>query len=125
MVKNECIFCDLKNRTLLENTHGILIEDKFPVSQGHCLIISKRHISSFFECEPAEYKSLLELIQQGKMLLDKKYCPDGYNIGINDNITAGQTIAHLHIHLIPRYIGDIDDPKGGIRWTIPNKAKYW
>ena len=125
MIKKECIFCNLKDRTLLESKCGILIFDMFPISLGHSLIIPKRHINSFFECEPSEYSDLLALMTQAKKLLDEKYSPDGYNIGINDNIAAGQTIRHLHIHLIPRYKGDVNDPRGGVRWIIPNKAKYW
>jgi diadenosine tetraphosphate (Ap4A) HIT family hydrolase len=89
------------------------------------LVIPKRHIGSFFELEPEERDSLFSLLEESKRGLDKEFKPDGYNIGINDGPSAGQTVPHLHIHLIPRYSGDQADPRGGIRWIIPEKAKYW
>jgi diadenosine tetraphosphate (Ap4A) HIT family hydrolase len=85
----------------------------------------KRHIGSFFELETAERDALLALLDEAKRELDESKRPDGYNIGINDGAPAGQTILHLHIHLIPRYIGDRADPRGGIRWIMPEKADYW
>jgi diadenosine tetraphosphate (Ap4A) HIT family hydrolase len=89
------------------------------------LVIPKRHIGSFFELEPEERDSLFSLLEESKRRLDKEFQPDGYNIGINDGPSAGQTVPHLHIHLIPRYSGDQEDSRGGIRWIIPEKAKYW
>jgi len=103
----------------------MVIRDAFPVSPGHALIIPKRHIASFFETNEEERKAMLEALDQTKEIFDRELKPDGYNIGINEGLTAGQTIMHLHIHLIPRYKGDSSDPRGGIRWIFPDKARYW
>ena len=82
-------------------------------------------MGSFFELNTIERDALFNLLDQEKAVLTDKHNPDGFNIGINDGPAAGQTIAHLHIHLIPRYEGDLPDPRGGVRWIIPSKAKYW
>ena len=99
--------------------------DGFPISPGHALIITRRHIASLFDATSDERAALLEMLAQVKIDLQEKYKPDGFNIGINDGAAAGQTVMHLHIHLIPRYSGDIIDPRGGIRWIFPEKADYW
>ena len=121
-----CPFCHLpQKRILLSNAYGIAIRDAYPVSVGHTLILPHRHVASFFEIKPEERMALLNLLDEARITLDKLNRPEGYNIGINDGITAGQTISHLHIHLIPRYKGDLPDPRGGVRWIFPKKAKYW
>lgn len=121
-----CPFCTLpKERIIHLNNSGIVIRDGYPISPGHTLVIPQRHTGSFFELEPEERDSLFSLLEESKRGLDKEFKPDGYNIGINDGPSAGQTVPHLHIHLIPRYSGDQADPRGGIRWIIPEKAKYW
>lgn len=102
-----------------------MIRDGYPVSPGHTLILPRRHIGSFFEIDPVEREALLILLDEAKRRLEKEFHPDGFNIGINDGAAAGQTVPHLHIHLIPRYAGDQPDPRGGVRWVIPEKAKYW
>lgn len=99
--------------------------DGFPVSPGHTIIIPRRHIASLFEATDAEQQSLLKALSHAKAILDTTHHPDGYNIGINHGVAAGQTVFHLHIHLIPRYTGDCDDPRGGVRWVLPEKARYW
>ena len=109
----------------MENDHAVVIRDGFPVSEGHTLIIPKRHLSSWFETQAIEKAALLHAMDEVKQLLDEQFAPDGYNVGINDGEAAGQTVLHLHIHLIPRYKGDSDDPRGGVRWIMPDKAKYW
>lgn len=114
-----------KDRILIENAAAFFVKDLYPISDGHSLIIPKRHIERFFEATDSEQILMLELLSQGKNLLQKEYSPQAYNIGINDGKEAGQTIPHLHIHLIPRYSKDVSDPRGGIRWIIPSKAKYW
>ena len=101
------------------------MRDGFPISPGHTLIIPKRHIGSFFELESDERQDLLNLLEAAKKILDEKFHPNGYNIGINDGPAAGQTVPHAHIHLIPRFTGDQTDPRGGVRWIFPEKAKYW
>lgn len=119
----ECPFCKIKD-TLLTNDKSFAIYDKYPVNNGHILIIPKRHINSFFETTKEEKESLLDLLEKAKTFLDDDLNPDGYNIGINEGKSAGQTIDHLHIHLIPRYHGDIEDPTGGVRGVIPDKRIY-
>lgn len=99
--------------------------DGFPVSPGHSLVILKRHIGSFFEVSSDERTALFELLVQAKQSVQAEFHPDGFNIGINDGPAAGQTVLHLHIHLIPRYLGDLADPRGGVRWVIADKADYW
>jgi diadenosine tetraphosphate (Ap4A) HIT family hydrolase len=108
-----------------QNSLAFTIRDTLPVSPGHTLIIPKRHIASLFEATTDEEAALLDALRQAKAGLDKELSPDGFNIGINDGLTAGQTILHLHIHVIPRYKGDMPDPRGGIRWIFPDKAAYW
>lgn len=121
-----CPFCNLdSNRILTETEHTQTFRDGFPISPGHTLVIPKRHIASFFDVTPEERNQLLDAIDHAKQVLDKEIRPDGYNIGINSGEAAGQTVMHLHIHLIPRFKGDCTDPKGGIRWIFPDKAKYW
>ena len=124
-----CIFCDIVRennaRIINQNNLAIVIRDGYPISEGHTLVIPKRHISSFFEVTEEEQKAILKLINQEKEKLDLEFSPDAYNIGINDGEAAGQTVPHLHIHLIPRYQGDVEEPRGGVRWLFPDKADYW
>ena len=101
------------------------MRDGFPVSKGHTLVIPKRHVGSFFETTDEERADLLVLLNKAKVVIQEEFNPDGYNIGINDGPAAGQTVLHLHMHLIPRYKGDRNDPRGGVRWIIPEKADYW
>jgi len=119
----KCPFCRNLD-TVKESELSFAIFDKHPVSRGHLLIITKRHISSIFEASSKEKKDLFKLLENCKDYLDEQYKPSGYNIGINQGKHAGQTIRHLHIHLIPRYKGDIEDPTGGIRGVIPQKRIY-
>ena len=124
--KAPCVFCNLLlDRIIASSLLGLVIRDGFPVSEGHTLIIPKRHTGSFFELTGAEREDLFDLLSQARNELIKTYNPDGFNIGINDGSAAGQTVPHLHIHLIPRFKGDIKDPRGGVRWIFPDKAKYW
>jgi len=95
------------------------------LTKGHTLIIPRRHVASFFECTAEERQAMLELLGAAKAVLDKAHAPDGYNIGLNNGAAAGQTVMHIHMHLIPRYAGDASDPRGGVRWIFPDKAKYW
>lgn len=121
-----CPFCDLPTERIeLFNDSGMVVKDAYPVSPGHTLVIPRRHIGSFFDLETVERLHLLALLDQAKALLARDYQPQGYNIGVNDGPAAGQTVPHLHIHLIPRYSSDVMDPRGGVRWVIPEKAKYW
>ncbi len=121
-----CIFCDLpQERIHYESDLWVVVRDGFPISPGHTLIIPKRHVKDFFEINEHEHSRLQSVINITKEQLDNEFKPDGYNIGINCGAAAGQTVFHLHIHLIPRFNGDRDDPRGGVRWVIPDKADYW
>ena len=126
MSEVSCPFCALPaERILILADEALVIRDAFPVSPGHTLVIPRRHIGSFFELTDAERACMVELLAQAKAELDLSFQPDGFNIGINDGAAAGQTVQHLHLHLIPRYLGDVPDPRGGVRWVMPGKAKYW
>lgn len=126
MSKASCPFCALPaERILILADEALVIRDAFPVSPGHTLVVPRRHIGSFFDLSDAERTCMVELLAQAKAQLDLSFQPDGFNIGINDGAAAGQTVQHLHLHLIPRYLGDVPDPRGGVRWVMPGKAKYW
>ena len=121
-----CPFCTLPAERIIDsNEFGVTIRDGYPVSPGHTLVIPKRHIGSWFEITSDEQLALLDLLARAKTVLQDELNPDGYNIGINDGPAAGQTVPHLHIHLMPRYKDDQGDPRGSVRWIIPEKAKYW
>ncbi len=121
-----CPFCNLPHeRIQLSNLMGLVIRDGFPISEGHTLIIPRRHVGSLFDLSHGERDALFNLVEEAKRRLDKELKPDAFNIAINDGQAAGQTIPHLHIHLIPRYQGDCADPRGGVRWIFPDKADYW
>lgn len=121
-----CAFCTLPSaRVIDESATAIVIRDGYPVSPGHTLLIPKRHTGSFFDLSEQERGELLSLLDRAKAVLDEEFQPQGYNIGINEGAAAGQTVPHLHVHLIPRFDGDLVDPRGGVRWVIPAKAKYW
>lgn len=121
-----CPFCSLPpDRILGENGKAIWFQDGFPVSPGHSLLIPKRHVASFFEATTEERGALLALLDQARQTIQESNAPDGFNIGVNVGAAAGQTVPHLHIHLIPRYQGDQEDPRGGVRKTFPEKAVYW
>jgi len=125
-LRSPCPFCSLPpDRAVLANDRAVAIRDGFPVSPGHTLIIPRRHVGSFFEVTDEERADLMQLLAQARQGLEQEFHPAGYNIGINDGAAAGQTVPHLHIHLIPRYPGDRPDPRGGVRWVIPDKADYW
>ena len=119
-----CIFCENRPETLFENELAVAFYDNFPVSPGHTLIIPKRHMASYFELTAAERTAIQALLEQAKRSLDEKFSPTGYNVGVNVGEDAGQSVFHCHIHLIPRYHGDVESPKGGVRGVIPDKQKY-
>ena len=98
--------------------------DKYPVTEGHLLIIPYRHIADYFSLTEKEKSALWTMVDEGKKLLDEGFKPDGYNVGINVGISGGQTVMHCHIHLIPRRSGDTINPRGGVRGVIPGKADY-
>ena len=113
-----------KRERLIENDIGFVIFDGFPVSEGHCLIVPHRVYSNYFDSTQEEIIGLQTLVVETKTLIDKRFNPDGYNVGINCGEVGGQTVPHVHIHLIPRYEGDVVDPRGGVRVVIPSRQKY-
>ena len=121
-----CPFCELPaERVLFQNDAAVAVRDAYPVTPGHTLVIPRRHVASYFDATPLEREAMLALLDAAKQQLQAEFGPAGYNIGINDGAAAGQTIGHLHMHLIPRYPGDRPDPRGGVRWVIPDRADYW
>ena len=121
-----CSFCTLPaSRIWFEGETCIVTKDAFPITNGHTLVLPKRHVQSLFELEENELHEIYKLLKKARnTLIDELGC-DGFNVGINDGVSAGQTVPHVHIHLIPRLIGDVEDPRGGVRWIFPDKAKYW
>jgi diadenosine tetraphosphate (Ap4A) HIT family hydrolase len=121
-----CAFCAVPPEHILgENAEAMWIHDLHPVSPGHSLIMPKRHVESFFETTASERNAMLSLLDQARADVCKDHAPSGYNIGINEGTGAGQNVPHLHIHLIPRFAGDADNPRGGVRWVLPKRADYW
>lgn len=120
---NNCIFCNPAN-IIINGEYAYSRWDGFPVSEGHCLIIPKRHVDAIDDLTDVELKDVYTVLHQTKILLIETYSPDGFNIGINEGEAAGQTVPHLHIHLIPRYEGDVVCPRGGVRGVIPDKKLY-
>lgn len=123
---DNCFFCEkIKNKNYeIENELAIARFDDFPVNKGHLEVIPKRHIKDWWETSKEEKIAIFELLEEAKKIVDEKYQPDGYNIGMNLGISAGQSIMHLHVHLIPRYNGDVPNPRGGVRGIIPSKQNY-
>lgn len=122
-----CLFCKWKNEKegiVLENEFAFAVYDEFAVSKGHTIFMTKRHVKDFFETTKEEKQAIFDLIDKMKEIIDKKYAPDGYNIGMNCGAAAGQSVMHIHVHLIPRYNGDVENPRGGIRGVIPSKQSY-
>lgn len=119
----DCIFCRLRTmkEPVLENELAYAVYDAMPVNPGHMLIIAKRHVQNYFDLTPEEEAAMLDLLHKGKNLLDEKYRPEGYNFGVNCNECAGQSVMHVHMHLIPRFKGDTKAPMGGVRCVIPEK----
>jgi diadenosine tetraphosphate (Ap4A) HIT family hydrolase len=124
-IQMNCPFCSPENdEIILQNAFWYARWDKYPVSKGHMLVIPFRHIQNCFDLSEDERSSLFELIDACKKLIDEHHAPDGYNIGANIGYVAGQSVMHCHIHVIPRYAGDTDHPRGGIRGVIPHKREY-
>jgi diadenosine tetraphosphate (Ap4A) HIT family hydrolase len=120
----DCIFCHVDRSILAETRLSFALLDGFPVSKGHTLVIPKRHVLSIWEMTPEEYTDAFNLVGQVKDILQEKFDPQGFNVGVNCGEAAGQTVFHAHIHLIPRYNGDVPYPRGGIRNIIPGKGNY-
>ena len=122
---NECIFCQIpKEEIVAESDLCLAFYDRFPVSPGHLLIIPKRHVADYFELTADEIEAMQTMLFDMKKVIEDVYKPDGFNIGVNVGEAAGQSIFHVHMHLIPRYVGDVEYPRGGVRGVIPEKQNY-
>ena len=113
------------DRVILASDTAVAFYDAFPLSKGHALVVPLTPVVSLAELDPEIQAEVWETVRQTRELLEEQYAPDGFNIGVNDGKAAGQTVPHAHIHVIPRYEGDVPDPRGGIRWVIPERATYW
>ncbi|MDX1376151.1 MAG: HIT family protein [Burkholderiales bacterium] len=120
----ECIFCRPQREILAENAHAIAVFDSFPVSPGHSLILPRRHVATVWELDETEYAACYALVRVLKPVLEARFRPDGFNVGVNCGEAAGQSVWHAHIHVIPRFTGDTPNPKGGVRHVIPLKGGY-
>lgn len=126
-MENNCPFCNIDKmqvEIIYEDDYVMAIYDSNPVNLGHTLIIPKKHISNYFDLTIEEQQQMWDIVNKCKSIIQKIYSPDGYNIGINIGKLAGQTVQHVHIHLIPRYKGDVENPRGGVRGAIPDKQNY-
>jgi len=121
---NPCLFCTDPRGVSIQHELAYSARDSYPASPGHSVVIPRRHVASFFELTPEEVEACMDLIREEKALIDKEFHPDGYNIGVNVGPAAGQSIFHVHIHIIPRYKGDVENPQGGVRHVIPKKGHY-
>lgn len=120
-----CVFCNIAAADIIaENDLALAFFDRFPVNEGHALIIPRRHVATFFEASLEEQGAINRLLAVVKERLDQEFAPDGYNIGVNVGAAAGQTVFHLHVHLIPRYAGDVPDPRGGVRRVKRSLVPY-
>jgi diadenosine tetraphosphate (Ap4A) HIT family hydrolase len=122
----ECPFCRLEPaQVVLANAHALAVRDLYPISLGHSLIIPRHHVTSVFHLSPEELAGIWVMVREVRAHLQAEHRPNAFTIGVNDGTAAGQTICHGHVHVVPRYQGDVPDPRGGIRWVIPEKAPYW
>jgi len=122
-----CIFCPRGDAAdlLAANDLAIAFPAGFPVSPGHALIVPRRHEADFFALAPEEQAAVVALVNPVRAAIDRLHSPDAYNLGANIGKAAGQTIQHAHFHVIPRYAGDVAEPRGGVRWVLPDTARYW
>lgn len=123
----ECVFCQRIGTAHLvaRSEDAVAFHDAYPVSPGHTLVVPVRHEPDFFALTEEERRALWSLVEEVRDRLEEVHAPDGYNVGVNAGWAAGQTVAHAHVHVIPRYEGDVEDPRGGIRHVMPEKVAYW
>src|SRR5512139_3295677 len=123
----QCPLCEraARGENVVSNAWAVAIADAFPVSPGHTLIVPRRHVADLFDLSHDEQGGLWALLPLAKAAIDARHAPAAYNIGVNVGVAAGQTVPHVHVHLIPRYPGDVPDPRGGVRRVVPERAAYW
>lgn len=119
-----CIFCAPAREHIAENEYAVAVFDNFPVSPGHTLVLPRRHVATIWDLRANEYAASFELVRDLKAILNARFSPDGYNVGVNCGKAAGQSVWHAHIHVIPRFNGDTPNPRGGVRHVIPLKGNY-
>jgi len=123
---DRCPFCESDIEGVwLQKAIGLVLWSAFPVTEGHTLVVPRVHVARIYELPPEEQAALWTLVGEARQQLQDRLHPDGFHIGVNDGTAAGQTVPHAHIHIIPRRDGDVADPRGGVRWVIPDKARYW
>lgn len=123
---SNCPFCPVDPvRIIAESEHALAFRDGYPVSPGHTLVIPRQHAASLFDLPPLVQAGVWQMVATVRVRLVEELHPDGFNVGLNDGAAAGQTVMHAHVHVIPRYKGDVPDPRGGVRWVMSKKAAYW
>lgn len=122
-----CPFCQrLTDGTFVsENAFAVAFLDAYPLSEGHCVVVPRRHEPDFFALTAEELGAVWTLASSVRQSINTSRVPNGYNLGVNVGRAAGQTVDHAHLHVVPRYHGDVSDPRGGVRWIIPARAAYW
>jgi diadenosine tetraphosphate (Ap4A) HIT family hydrolase len=126
--ETECPFCQRLQRhemLVASRERAVAFPDAFPVNPGHCLVIPRRHEADFFALSREEQEEIWDIVWELRELLEAEHDTTSFNVGINAGELAGQTVPHAHVHVIPRYAGDVPDPRGGVRWLIPERAPYW
>lgn len=122
----QCPFCSLADlQVVAESELTVAFYDRYGISKGHTLVVPRQHAQSLFDLPAEVQQALWAMVARVQQILQVRFQPDGFNVGLNDGPAAGQTIMHVHIHVIPRFHGDVPDPRGGIRWIMPDKAVYW
>ena len=122
----DCPFCVIRRKAVVaESRHAVAIPDRYPVNRGHTLVLPTAHVKSLFDLDNEAQADLWGLVARVRDQLQSRFNPEGFNIGLNDGWAAGQTVEHAHVHVIPRFDGDVADPRGGIRWVLPECAAYW
>ena len=123
----DCVFCErIAAGDISAQTHlAVAFPDGYPVSPGHTLVVPRRHEPDYFALEPDEQRALWSLAVEVRSRLERQHQPAGYNVGVNVGEAGGQTVSHVHLHVIPRYEGDVEDPRGGVRHVIPERAAWW
>lgn len=126
MDNSSCVFCVVDEaRITWEAPAALAVWDGYPVSPGHALVVPRRHVASWADLTADEKAAIIAGIDAVRSLITERHNPDGFNVGFNDGPAAGQTVMHFHVHVIPRYEGDVPDPRGGVRWVLGDKAVYW
>lgn len=124
-MSTDCPFCNPNPSALFHEGDAVFgVWDAFPVSEGHALLVTRRHVASWFDATPSEREELAEATNAARRAIQRRFTVSDFNIGVNVGGTAGQTVPHLHVHVIPRRLGDVPDPRGGVRHVIPSKGNY-